>query len=442
LCHLTVPSEEAIGLLDFLTESDGIGGRIRKSIDDFVVEEILNDGRIVRVGSGLSRPPMNGGSGDYCHLAFEKRGVDLFEAIRRLSRAIGTSRKNFTYHGTKDAAAITCQLVSIKGVEPSKVPRLHGALAVHNPYAAGHPLELGGHWGNSFRIRIREIGLDGDETDERAGRIESEIRHMGGVPNFFGHQRFGTIRCNSHLVGRYMLEGEFESAVLEYLCSRYEGEQDDALESRRRLAEEGDFRSALGYFPRRLRYERLMIEHLSRNPNDYLGALRRLPRNLLSLFTRAFQAYLFNVALSHRLADPSAFLPSDGDVIDLDGDLRLVGADTSEADAIEAVKEGRAEVVYSIFGYASAKEGPLSRDIEEILEREGLTAADFYSRQLPDISPRGTYRRLLCPIDKLCIDRAMRGEDGTVLGLGFRLPKGSYATVVLREFMKAEISSY
>jgi len=48
----------------------------------------------------------------------------------------------------------------------------------------------------------------------------------------------------------------------------------------------------------------------------------------------------------------------------------------------------------------------------------------------PDLGSRGTRRTALCPVDpKIRV-------EGDSAQLEFILPKGSYATVVLREYMK------
>ena len=54
--------------------------------------------------------------------------------------------------------------------------------------------------------------------------------------------------------------------------------------------------------PFRLRYERAMLNHLAKHPNDFDGALGTLSMNLQRLFVHSFQSYLFNKMVSSRLA--------------------------------------------------------------------------------------------------------------------------------------------
>ena len=59
--------------------------------------------------------------------------------------------------------------------------------------------------------------------------------------------------------------------------------------------------SLITAFPKQLRFERLMINHLVKKPTDFIGAFIRLPFKLQALFVQAYQSYLFNLFLSERL---------------------------------------------------------------------------------------------------------------------------------------------
>lgn len=432
-----------MGIKGYVTETKGVGGRLRNSFEDFVVEEILADGAKVSVGTGLSdyelREVPDGG---YCHFTLEKTGIDFFRAIGQLSRHLRVSRKRFTYSGIKDAQAVTSQLVSIKGFEPDCLGTGSGHLQTHTPFRAQGPLTLGDHRGNAFTIKITGIDLEPAKVDLRASAIASEILNIGGVPNFFGHQRFGTTRSNTHIIGKYVLNSDFESAVWAYLCMPFKGEEPDALKSRSELMETRDFKSALASFPKRLNYERMILDHLSRSPRDFLGALRRIPRSLLSLLVRAYQSYIFNLTLSRRIEFCDPFRPKAGDVLESEGNRLLVGDSISIKEATELQENGSGRIVYSIVGYASKAEGPISCDILETMGMEKVSSSFFYTRELPDISPKGSYRDVICPVYDLHIYAAREETGRTSLKLSFWLSKGSYATVVLREFMKAGISAY
>lgn len=436
-------SEDTVGIRGYATKCPGLGGRLRRSWEDFVVEEVLSDGAVVEIGRGLSDPGARlEPDGRYCHFALEKRGLDLFAAIRRLADELGASRKRFSYSGTKDARAWTCQLVSVEGLDPECARTRDGRLRIHTPFRAPSPLRLGDHWGNSFRVRVTGIPHPPGCAGEMSEGIAREISIVGGVPNFYGYQRFGFPRANSQIVGRMMLEGNFEGAVMEYLSVPYRGEDPEIMDLRRALGEDRDFGKALRSFPPRLSHERSMLAHLESHPRDYLGALRRLPRGLLGLFPRAYQAYLFNLALSARMAGKDPFLAREGDILQTADGLLPVGRDLSVQDARRMVESGRGRLVYSVIGYASRAEGPLSQDVLDVMGKEGVRSSLFYVRQLPDLSPKGSYRPIIVPAAGMGVGVPKEGEGGTDLQVSFKLMKGSYATMVLREFMKSPMDAY
>jgi len=81
--------------------------------------------------------------------------------------------------------------------------------------------------------------------------------------------------------------------------------------------------------------------------------------------------------------------------------------------------------------------------VQAILDREGVTPIDFYVRAVPELSSEGGIRKgsLKTEIYSAVQDRNGEDADRTVT-FEFSLPSSSYATTVLREFMKADPSAY
>src|SRR5262249_53776829 len=152
--------------------------------------------------------------------------------------------------------------------------------------------------GNRFTIFVR------DTAEDSAGRSEAIQAELNGqFPNYFGEQRFGSGRRNTHIVGEKLLRGELEDALITFLCDSSNERNELVAKARKELEETRDFQRALTYFPRHLRLERTIIAQLARKPGSYPGALRRLPRNILLLFIHAFQSDLFNRLLSERISE-------------------------------------------------------------------------------------------------------------------------------------------
>ena len=183
-----------------------------------------------------------------------------------------------------------------------------------------------------------------------------------------------------------------------------------------RLKKDKNFKKALEYFPKFLRYERAMIEHLSQHPNDYVGAMRRIPRTLQLLFIHAYQAKLFNEELKKRKvykAMKNEFY-CDADNLGFPSLKKIKGSE-------KKAREGKAFVVGNIIG----SETKLNRIEEKILKKEKIKKDDFNLKSMPELSSRGGLRALTMPV-------RIKKTDGRIQ---FSLPPGSYATTVLK-FLK------
>jgi tRNA pseudouridine13 synthase len=389
--------DTTLGLEYYSTSTPGVGGKLRYTPRDFCVEEVP-----------LPDTGEKPGRGPYLHFTLEKLNWDTMQAINALTRAAKAPRRCFGYAGNKDKRALTRQRVSAYKV---KEELLRGVsipgIELSNFSRADRPIVLGDLAGNRFRIIARLI--DDGEFKEKIQETRGELEDKG-IPNYFGYQRFGVIRANTHLVGRELVKGQIKEAVMKYLGAPYPGEKDDAKEARAYFDETLDCKGALERFPERLKYERAMLRHLAKNPRDYAGALRRLPRKLGILLVHAYQSYLFNKILSRAIEE----------------ELELGG------------------MKIPLFGYGTQpEEGPLGELGREVLETEGIVPRNFWIRSMPELSTRGFYR-------DACIKTEIRitpQEDELNPGreaftASFTLPKGCYATVVMREFMKTDPINY
>ena len=71
--------------------------------------------------------------------------------------------------------------------------------------------------------------------------------------------------------------------------------------------------------------------------------------------------------------------------------------------------------------------------MKRVLEEQDVTPRSFYVKSLDEVSVSGGFRPACLPVRQL--SAASSGEEDSVV-LQMFLPKGSYATVVLREVMK------
>ncbi len=438
--------ERELGIEVYASQSPGIGGRIRQFPEDFVVEEILVDGTKAKVEKAEIEPPA--GIGRYLVCLLVKRDWDTLLAIREVAKQLGIGRERIQIAGIKDANALTAQHVTISRITPEPFSQVKiKDVALHPLYYSSRKISSKLLLGNQFHILIRAITHTSDVIEHRIENVQSELSNLGGLPNFFGHQRFGTIRPITHLVGRFLVKEDFEKAALTFLAEPSQHEHPESREARQRLRDTGDFKEALRIFPRFLRYERMMLNHLAKHSGDFIGAFRRLPLKLRRLFVQAYQSFLFNKSVSQRIIRGISLSTAQGGdyVIRLDSrGLPIAGFMQVTVQSLQSVQkaidENKMRIVIPLIGFEQNPSGGLQGEIErEILKTENLTPRDFKVSSTPEISAPGGLRTILTSVINLSIEDL--SEDSAnpstrALKLGFMLHRGSYATVLLREFMK------
>ena len=312
--------------------------------------------------------------GDRAVYLMEKRGVDHLTAVRAAERAL---RRRVHALGVKDANALTYQLVYVLGNPPrseASLPR------VSLRFLGMHrgPLD---HTGNRFYISLKV-----DDVEELRRRV-SLLSSLGFVLNYFGYQRFGLRRPNNHLVGKAITQGDLRRAVDLIVGSPFPSEP-PAARAFRSLYDKGDLRGALEAVPPRgYELERAVLGEYLRS-GDPARALRASPVPA-SFFVEAYQSYLFNLCLS-RIAEQG-----------------LPGPD----------------VKVRVPSRATEAEGAC----RDVMREEGVTR--LASPEL-GVRAREMVRQALAPVRDLRVDEKGR--------LSFALPRGSYATVVLREILRQD----
>src|SRR5512136_608461 len=129
----------------YLTEDiPGIGGTIKETPEDFLVEEIP-----------LYSPE---GAGEHTFTLIEKRGITTLEAIHRFSRALELLDREIGFAGMKDARGVTRQTLSIPRTPPERLLALDlPGIKVISAVRHRSKLKLGHLAGNRFCIKIRGV---------------------------------------------------------------------------------------------------------------------------------------------------------------------------------------------------------------------------------------------------------------------------------------------
>jgi len=418
--------EKKVGLDCFFTESPGVGGKLKKYPEDFRVKEEID--------------LFEESEGDYSIAKVWSRNWETNRLMKKFAEELNISRGNIDFCGTKDKRAITTQWMSFK-CSPDKLEELSiKDVEIQEVFTSHRSLTIGAHKRNKFEILIRDLEVEPKKALKRVNKIGEKIKDEGGFPNWFGVQRFGTMRPVTHIVGRKILKGDFEGAVKKYVASPEKGEGESCYKARKFLDDEWNPEEALKVYPEILTFEKDILRYLKDNPEDFVSALKTLPHNLLMMFVHAYQSYLFNKMVSLRL---KRNLPLNdallGDVIlpaDSDGlpnkDTQVEVKEQNLSKASEMVRKGKAFVSAPLYGHKSEFSEGEQGDIErKVIEEENIEKEDFIIPEISSISSTGTRRNIFAPVKDL--EWKLKGE---ALKLDFSLNKGTYATTLLREFMK------
>lgn len=273
--------------------------------------------------------------------------------------------------GLKDRVAITQQYVSIPARCLDDLGKLETeSIRILRSALHGNKLRTGHLKGNRFSILVRDVA---DGCAEQVEQIADQITRFG-FPSYYGKQRFG-----------------------------HDGETLD-----------------LGFD----------LLRGNKKPYDIPRSRRRF---LLRFALSAMQSFLFNHALSQRLADGLLQTVLPGDVMQV---RETGGIFVVEDVECEQLRSDAREIAITgpMFGIKMRKpsDDVLKRELN-VLSSQQLTLDQF--RPFKKLMP-GTRRQYAVYADEFRFESEPEG-----IRFHFTLPSGAYATTLLREFMKTESES-
>ncbi len=406
-------AEMAVGMERYASGGAPCHGRARSSEEDFVVEEQLS-------GIDVSRDERPGYFPLY---RVQKRSMDTIHMAKDLSGAL---RSRVSYGGMKDKRAVAVQYVA-----PTSKRSLRPARVARDNYTAdlvgyvSEPISRARVAGNRFTIVLRECCAD-------VGSRIGEVMGLAGqrrIPNYYGMQRFGAQGAGTHMIGRALVNLDFEGAVRLLLEAPLPAESEAGAAARRAM-EEGRYEEGIRLLPPGKDVERRVAVELVRHPGEWTRALRRVPINLRRLYIQAYQSYLFNRTLSRALAegeDVSAVRQGDNWA-----EASADGLSTGAPRGVRDIPTERAVPMVQVVGYAFRDYGSrFDRCVRGVLESEGVKPGSFYVEEMQEVSAEGGFRR-----PHLAVMDPSWSVEGTTAVMKFTLGKGQYATVLMREVLK------
>lgn len=390
--------------------------KIKQAPEDFQVEELTD------------RKPSERGS--FAFYRLEKCGWTTPDALQIMRRRWGIDLARVSYGGLKDRHAATIQYFSIhKG--PKRNLTQQGVNVVFlgwisTPYSS-HDIRA-----NRFEITLRKLS----SLDRTA--IERVLLDVArdGLPNYFDDQRFGSVAPasvtadaggNEQFVARLIVLGRYEEALQLALTGYYEHDRSAQKKEKSILTSHwGDWEMCRTLLPRG--HARSLIDYLVYHPTDFRGVLERMRPELRGLYLSAFQSYLWNRMLASvverrcEVAQLSALHLRLGD---LPFPRRMTDTARTELHQLSLpLPSGRC-------GNASDSQ---TRLVEEVLAQNGLTIAQLKLKGLRKMFfSKGGRAAWFVPLG-LCheLEPDDRHPGSEKLSLRFDLPRGSYATLLIK----------
>lgn len=301
------------------------------------------------------------GQGDYTYFILEKKNWNTRDAIKAISARLKMKEKYFNIAGIKDKKAITKQYVSAYKVNRKRLENLKiKDLKITILGQGKERLKLGQSEGNKFVITVRTLEKKGNS--------------ISFIENYYDEQRFSG---KNKILGKALVQKEFRKAC----------------------------------YTLRLRWE----------GKDYIGALRKLGKNILRIYTNAYQSYLFNQVLAEYLKTKYK---------------NYFEVDYSQGTFVFSNEKIQNEKLPVIGFLTEFKNREIKNIYERLMKEEKIKKEDFEMREMPEISSEGTERDLFVKIKNFKISYEQE-KDKLIAIISFELPPGSYATLVIKKAFKS-----
>ncbi len=386
--------DSQLGISVYSTKFHGIGGKIRVFPEDFEVSERISEKTLKSITQEEG----------YAVYKLKKKKIDTNHALSNIFRKKGIRLKSL---GLKDASAVTEQFVCSgnkgKAIEDFSSEKF----SLTKVGFVKKPLSKKDMIGNHFKIKISECseGL-------------SSFNEFNNVLNFYGYQRFGSKRPVTHLIGKAIVQKNFQKAVELILSFTSDYDSKENNEIREKLGDKHNFKQYFEKIPTQMDIERIVVKDMIEN-DDAFSAVRAIPLSLRRFYIQAYQSYIFNKSLSASFSDgENLFGAESGDVCyDSKG---IIG---------KFIKGMDQNLAVPFVGYSYYKKTRFHPQISKVLDEEEISPKDFFIKEMQEVSSEGGFRQASIQ----CSDYS--SQDNII---EFTLSRGSFATILLREIMKPD----
>lgn len=406
---------------------------IKRSPSDFQVDEILRADFLgaPAIEATADTPQPDAARHVLCRLT--KEGLSTPEAAARIARELKLKPGTIAYAGLKDKHARTVQHVTVKLDAAGALPeKMQGeGWTLERLREIPRSLQSGDIDRNAFCIVARNLTeQDCFDMDEAADLLADAALGETNlwIVNYFGDQRFGSARHGQGFLAKFLIKGDFESALkLAIATEARKDRMQDKIFKRTLLEYWGRFREVLPKL--RPCPERRAVERLANSSRDFRAAFCALPYLFQQLSVYAYQSHLWNEIARRTIVKHCA---ERGKILAVDdpfGEMLFPEA--------KAIPPKLAALNLPLLARKTEVVAPWKESAEEVLKEEGIAVSEL---QIPGVrrpffgeEPRALFFKAEdFQMSKAERDESADSEKRRKRTLKFKLPKGCYATVVLR----------
>ncbi|MFT3686239.1 MAG: tRNA pseudouridine(13) synthase TruD [Phycisphaerales bacterium] len=399
---------------------------IRRQPSDFRVEERLDQAFAAAVRPDASRET------PFAVYVLSKTSLTTPEAVSQFAKGIRAPQGAVEYGGLKDKHAETTQHVSVavrSAADAAKLPAdavsSSGGWSAHRIGWSPQALSAKAIGANRFTLVVRDLSKEAsDEMTRRSRRLVTGDTLL--FTNYFGAQRFGSARHGQGWIAQRLIAGDFEGALkLAIATPARKDTGKTRIFTRAAATHWGDWKKLSAELPRVP--EKRCIDALAAG-KTFKDAFAELPAFLQALYVEAFQSHIWN-RTAHALLSAAVPAPSRLATPDEFGEMLF-------ADAASVPAELRTPPLnLPLLAPSVDLEPPWDDATRRVLAEFGVTTADL---RIP-----GLKRPFFGAADRFLFSEAtsftmtpQAADDLTPKRIkrtvAFDLPRGSYATVVLR----------
>ncbi len=379
--------------------------KIKQRPEDFAVEE-LDRYELAKAGP-------------FALYRLVKWDIGTIEAAADIARNWNLPRARISFGGLKDRHARTEQAISIlggpeRGFEGSR-------FRLEYLGRSRDPITRASFEANRFEIVVRDLAEIPD--------LEPVRRR--GLPNYYDDQRFGSLRgTGGEFIGRALVRGEHEKALRLALASPAPEDRKARREVKAALRDRwGDWASLRRELPPCP--ERSVVSYLAEHPGAWGFAFERLDPRLRLLFVAAYQSLLWNRALAGILEQ----LPDTFEV------EYAAGRHLFYRSLDDATHDRLCELSIPLVTPAQKFEGEAAAAMAKVLAAEKVEPRQFRLKRMREtFFGKGMRPAIVAPArlaSRAGDDELNRGRRR--LTLAFELPKGSYATILIKRLFHAPV---